>query len=461
LASTAFRGVGVAAVAGIGVAIKAASDLGESLNKTRVIFGDASESVIAFSETTASTLGIAQSQALDAAAGFGAMALSAGLSESAAASLSIDLVKLAGDMASFNNQDPSEMLERLRSGLAGEAEPLRRFGVFLSEAAVQAKAMELGIGSASEELTDAEKVQARYAIILEQTTKQQGDFARTVGESLPNQLRVMKAELTDTAASLGNALLPLVLEATKALLELVETLEPLLNILGKLGPAVHLLGEAFQFLLSPLPKVIGLIQQGIQPTDEMVDVMGKAALRMQALNERAAEAAPAIDKTRKAVVEFANKSGKELEDWRRDVSESFDSAIFDLDNLGHTADITRKRFREAHQAMEDRAREMAKALREIAQEKWINEKYVAFLSDQGPEWLIGFTKLNDEQQRKAQDAWEATTKKTDAAKNSLDKITGVLDKMDKGQSRHTVQIHYEYVGFDPSKPGMSGSQQAR
>ena len=35
------------------------------------------------------------------------------------------MVQLAGDMASFHDQDPTEMLVALRSGLAGEAEPLR------------------------------------------------------------------------------------------------------------------------------------------------------------------------------------------------------------------------------------------------------------------------------------------------------------------------------------------------
>ena len=47
---------------------------------------------------------------------------------------------LAADLASFNNIDPTEALDKLRSGLVGEAEPLRSVGVLLNEAAVQAKA---------------------------------------------------------------------------------------------------------------------------------------------------------------------------------------------------------------------------------------------------------------------------------------------------------------------------------
>jgi len=247
IAGKAAAGVGIA-LAAVGVAaIKAASDLGESLNKAQVVFGSAQKSVVDFSETTAESLGISQSAALEAAAGFGAMAQSAGLSETASASLSIDLVKLAGDMASFNNQDPTEMLERLRGGLAGEAEPLRKFGVFISEARVETEAFATGIAKAGDELTDAQKVQARFNIIMQDTKKQQGDFARTVGTSLPNQLRVLKAELIDTAASLGKQLLPAVLDLAKALKDMlpviVALLDPLIDLIQLGAQALAVLGK--------------------------------------------------------------------------------------------------------------------------------------------------------------------------------------------------------------------------
>lgn len=223
------------AVAAFGAkAIKAASDLGESINKTRVIFGAASGSVLKFADD-AKSIGIAKAEALDAAAGFGAMAQSAGMSAAASAAMSIKLVKVSADMASFNNQDPSEMLERMRSGLAGEAEPLRRFGVFISEARVKSEAYRAGIAKVGATLTDAQKVQARYNVILQDTKKQQGDFARTVGDSLPNQMRVLRASVVDLSAELGKNLLPVVLEVTKSLTSFVEALEPVLKLVGLAG----------------------------------------------------------------------------------------------------------------------------------------------------------------------------------------------------------------------------------
>ena len=221
-----------AGVAVVGLAksvITAASDEGEALNKANVVFGNATDSVIKFSDQSASGFGISKAAALDAASGFGAMAQSAGLSEGASADMSVALVKLAGDMASFNNQDPSEMLERLRSGLAGEAEPLRQFGVFISEARVETEAYKLGIAEVGAELTDAQKIQARYNIIQQDTAKQAGDFGRTLGESLPNQLRVLKAEFTDLAADIGKQVLPVITGLVKAF----GALRPVLEFAGE------------------------------------------------------------------------------------------------------------------------------------------------------------------------------------------------------------------------------------
>jgi len=197
---------GVAVVGLAGKMITAAADEGEALNKVNVVFGQSADQVVAFSDTSAEAFGLSKAAALEAAGGFGSMLQTAGLLPAAAAEMSTSIVGLAGDMASFNNQDPSDMLERLRSGLAGE-EALRQFGVLLSEARVKAEAYRSGIAEVGDELTDAQKVQARYNLIMADTAKQQGDFARTA-ESLPNRMRTLSASFTDLAADIGGLFLP-------------------------------------------------------------------------------------------------------------------------------------------------------------------------------------------------------------------------------------------------------------
>jgi hypothetical protein len=94
-----------------------------------------------------------------------------------------------------------------QSGLAGETEPLRRFGLDLSAASVAAYAAANGIGAQGRELTEAEKVQARYGLLLQQTSKVQGDFANT-SDGLANSQRIANAQFEDAQARIGEALLP-------------------------------------------------------------------------------------------------------------------------------------------------------------------------------------------------------------------------------------------------------------
>ena len=227
VAKAGFAAVGLAAAAGIGVAIEAASNEEEALNKVKVILGQSSTAVENFADTSAESFGIAKAEALSAAGGFAGLFKGTGLAKDAAADMSVQMVKLAADMASFNNIGTDEALEKLKSGLSGEAEPLRAVNVFLNEAAVKSEAYRTGIAKVGDELTDGQKIQARYNLILAQSKDQQGDFARTSG-GVANQQRILAAQVKDLAAELGRNLLPvlkLVLGAINALIQ------PLLDII--------------------------------------------------------------------------------------------------------------------------------------------------------------------------------------------------------------------------------------
>lgn len=229
-------GAAAAAVVVLGkTIITAAADQNEAINVVDKTFGKTAETVKGFAETAAESFGISETAALQAAGGFGAMLKSAGITGDALAEMSTKVVGLAGDLASFKNVAPEEALEKLRSGLAGEAEPLRTFGVFLSEAAVKAEAYKQGIAKVGSELTEAQKVQARYQLILKQTTDAHGDFAATLGDSLPNQMRVLKAQTIDLAASLGQILLPAAQNVVEALNFLLTPLLEAAELMERLG----------------------------------------------------------------------------------------------------------------------------------------------------------------------------------------------------------------------------------
>jgi hypothetical protein len=188
-------------------AVDAAVDLGEQISKNTVVFRGSEREVLAWSKGTAASLGIARSEALEAAGVFGNMLVPMGLARGRAADMSRRMVGLAADLASFNNADPSETLEALRSGLAGETEPLRRFGVFLNDARVRQEAVRLGVAKSTKDVSAAAKAQATYSLILKDTKDAQGDFSRT-SSSLANRQRQLKALWKDMAAGAGRLALP-------------------------------------------------------------------------------------------------------------------------------------------------------------------------------------------------------------------------------------------------------------
>lgn len=260
-------------------ALDAASDLNESMSQVETVFGSTSDQVIRFTRTAASQLGQSRQAALSAAGALGALFEGVGLNEQQMADFSSSLLTASADLGSFYNVDPGQALENLRSGLVGEAEPLRRFGILINEAAVQAKGLELGLTDANGEMSEGAKVQARYAIIMEQLGAAQGDFARTSG-GLANQQRILSARLEDVRAEIGTYLLPYALKAVTFFGQLIDRFQgldekskglavaigavaaaagPVLVIFGQLVSSAASLGPLIGALTGPIGLVIAAV----------------------------------------------------------------------------------------------------------------------------------------------------------------------------------------------------------
>ena len=212
-AAAALAGLAAAA----GPAIMAASDLEENLSKVNVVFGEGAASIENFAKTAATSLGQSQNAVLQAAGTFGTFGKAAGLSGQDLATFSNDFTALASDLASFNNTTPEQAINAIGSALRGEAEPLRQFGVLLSDAALKDEALALGLEVSTGALSAQTKILAAQSLIYKQTSDAQGDFART-SDGLANSSRVLKAQMADLQVSIGKALLP----AVQAVLPIVK-----------------------------------------------------------------------------------------------------------------------------------------------------------------------------------------------------------------------------------------------
>ena len=323
VAASAIVTIGAAAVAAGVRAGKAASAFNEAANKVDVVFGDSADAVKSFADTASDALGTTATEALTAAGSYGAMFRAIGIGEGQAANMSVAMTKLAGDMASFNNVDPTEMLQKLQSALSGEARPLREYGVYLNEAAVEAEAFrETGKRKAAE-LTESEKVLARYNLILRQTALQQGDLARTA-DSPANAIRRISATIEDTFRIAGQALLPEIEPSLKSLYEFLKDVREGIRATfasPATQDAIAGLGEAFRAFLGVIRSILPffrMLWEVLGPAFTLVLRGATVAMKVfsDVLNTIARFLKPIID----YVVIFWQrvKSGFGLSEWFRD-----------------------------------------------------------------------------------------------------------------------------------------------
>jgi hypothetical protein len=188
-------------------AVEKSMDYTENMNLFSVSMGEYSGEAMKYAETVSGAMGIDTSEWIRAQGIFMTMATGFGVASDRANTMSQNLTQLGYDLASFYNMDTETAMLKLKSGLAGELEPLRAIGYDLSQAKLEATALELGITKSVSAMTQAEKAQLRYYAIMTQVTVAQGDMARTL-EDPANQMRVFKAEINMAAREIGDVLLP-------------------------------------------------------------------------------------------------------------------------------------------------------------------------------------------------------------------------------------------------------------
>ena len=223
--------------------IDASSDYTETLNLFNVAMGEYASSARGYADTVSEIMGINPEEWMKSQGVFMTMATGFGIAGDRAAKMSEQLTQLSYDISSFYNISSEEAFLKLKSGLAGELEPLRAIGYDLSQAKLEATALELGIDKAVSSMTQAEKAQLRYYAIMTQVTTTHGDMARTLDQPA-NQIRVLRAQIEMAAKSIGDifipalqAILPYAIAVTKVVREIADGLASLVNPGGESDPS--------------------------------------------------------------------------------------------------------------------------------------------------------------------------------------------------------------------------------
>jgi hypothetical protein len=281
-------------------AVTAASDLSESMNAVTVTFGKASDGILELGENAAKAVGMSQKDFNAFAVQFAGFTKQIAGASGDVVAVTDDLTVRIADFASVMNLDIPRAAQIFQSSLAGSTEPIRAFGIDMSAAAVAAFAVEQGMVESAAAMTEADKVAARYALLMQETAQMSGDFANT-SDGLANSQRILAAELENARSTIGEAMIPAIqglMGAVRPVLEaftaLPKGMQQTIAIAGMAALGFKSLSttvQGFGIAAKNANKVVGGLTLGL----------GAAVIAFNHYAQAKAEVAAAADRVRQAL----------------------------------------------------------------------------------------------------------------------------------------------------------------
>ena len=266
------------AVSSLTGAITSAGDLAESVDKVGLVFGDSSSIITDYADQMAADFGKPKGVILEAAANIGGIGKQIGMTLAESAKFGTGLVQLAADAASFHNVPLEESLVAIRSGLTGEMEPLKRFGVFIDEAAVKTEAARMAGGKLTGALTNQQKVLARQSLITKQLADAQGNLALTSG-SFANQVASLQGRWTNFTTAIMSKVIPAFTPLVAGLSETIEWFQTFVDTTGGYmgewhNTVVSIVGPFVSAYMEALGAIGGAFMELVSAVGGMLGEMG-------------------------------------------------------------------------------------------------------------------------------------------------------------------------------------------
>lgn len=118
------------------------------------------------------------------------------------------------DLAAFRDVADADAFQAVISGITGETEPLKRFGIVVNETATKAELLRLGFKGNAEQAPEAAKAIARANLILAKSAEIHGQVAREA-DNLTEKEKRTRAEFVKAAEDFGQQFLPVAAEVLK------------------------------------------------------------------------------------------------------------------------------------------------------------------------------------------------------------------------------------------------------
>ena len=191
-------------------AIEKTLQLVSAENKFKLVVGEASQATQEFLNKAEKLGKLDMAKVKDAYASFASLTKGFHLPEKEVDLMSRNLTQLVADMSAFGFGWDNAM-QKVKSGISGEIEPMRAIGVALDKNTLQQTANALGIKRKVDEMTRAQKTELLYYQMMKSTEHIQGTMAKTI-MSPTQALRIMKTEFLTLAREVGAVFIPIMMK---------------------------------------------------------------------------------------------------------------------------------------------------------------------------------------------------------------------------------------------------------
>lgn len=305
---------GAAAMAGLTMkALNATGELEQNMGGSEAVFGEYAGKMQETARSAFETMGLSTSEYLATANQMGALFQGSGFSIEESMNLSTQAMQRAADVASIMGIDTATAMEAVAGAAKGNFTMMDNLGVAMNDTALNAYALEIGLGKTTDQMTQQEKTALAMEMFMDRTAYAAGNYAAE-NQTLAGSLGTAKAALTNFLDGSGDvdqlvgaftnaanvivgSLTEILPRLTTGLTEVVQGVIPLLPpLLQQLLPAlIEGAVSLINGLVSAMPAVVSALMAALPALiDGVMQITNALIQALPQLIESIVSALPAL-----------------------------------------------------------------------------------------------------------------------------------------------------------------------
>ena len=287
----------------------------------------------AFADKLSSTYGVSQLALKDMMGQEYLNTRNLGFDPTQAEQMSEKITQLSYDLGKLRGEDPSDVFQKLQTGIEGQTRGLSQLGIRITDADIKNRALAEGLIQPKQALDDETKSFVIYQDVLDKTKSLQGYYLQTTGD-LSTQSTKLKTQFEQMTVTLASALTP----AFKGFLEVVNVV---VEGLGYVVDAVAFVIQSIELLVAGLYHTFqdiaalnfGAIGQSWVNTYNAIFTTSDAAKQYGAAMDAGTSATNAQDAALQQLGASLNANTMSFDQLHNMTTTAAQSGIDDLNNL--------------------------------------------------------------------------------------------------------------------------------